>query len=421
MLANATFTNAQKFLRVVKSHFETNEIFRWVFPELIPGPKEKWTESEICVPRTNEVKESSVEAIGVGGTAVGRHFRCIVKDDLVNEDHIISTDQMQKVIDWHKYSASLLVHPGRDREHVQGTRWAFYDVYSYIKENEIPPFQLYERPAIEYGESIFPEEFDLQTLHDLELRQGPYIFSCQYLNAPVDPARTIIKPEWLQYIEDLKDTDLKKLYSQCSCYLIIDPAISQKRHGDYTGLILAYVDQHYDVYVEYADRQRISPDQMIDLVFNMVSLHNPNSVGIETVQFARALKYSMEQAMRDRKKWFYIQELQPNTHQTKEMRVRASLQPLFAQRKVYIRKSQTALKDELLKFPLGDHDDVVDALAYLPHMWTAGPGPYEPKPETSKDPFNMSYILEKLQHSSPESNYPFVLTPGERRHWHARN
>jgi phage terminase large subunit-like protein len=413
LLANATLGNSQKFLRAISWHIESNEILRWVYPELIPTTKEKWTQTEICVPRDNDVKESSIEAIGLGGTAVGRHFRCLIKDDLVNEDHIISAEQMQKVIDWHKYSTSLLVHPGKDREHVQGTRWAYYDVYSYIMENE-PGFKVFFRGDVnEDGTPIFPEEFDLETLRGIEARQGPYIYSCQYKNRPSDPTKAIFKDEWVCYIEDMKEqgAELQKLYQRCRCYVIIDPAISEKRSGDFTGIVVVFVDSEYNIYVEVAERFRYAPSEVIETVFRYVDIYNPSSVGLEVVSLAKAYKFSFEQVMREKKKWFYIEPLQPNTHQSKVMRVRAALQPLFAQRKVFIRKTQLDLKRELISFPLGDHDDIIDALAYTPTMWTAGDRLTEPERKGINDPFNMEHILAKLSHDAePHSNYPFVLT-----------
>lgn len=414
LLSNAVFSNAQKFLRIIKHHIESNELFRWVFPELVPGSKDKWTETEITVPRTNDVKEPSIGCIGVGGTAVGLHFRCIIKDDLVNEDHIISMEQMQKVIDWHKYSTSLLVHPSKDRECVTGTRWAFYDVYSHIMDHE-PSFKVLKRSVLENGEPIFPEEFSVETIQEIADRQGPYIFSCQYMNEPVDPARTIIKQEWLQYIEDLDGPEaISQLYKRCSKFIVLDPALSQKRSGDFTGIVVVYVDHEYNMYVEHADEYRIPPDAAINLLFELVYIHEPSAVGVEIVSLNQ-MKANIERAMDERKRWFYIQELKPNTHISKEMRVRASLQPLFAKRKVWIRKTQKALIDQLLKFPFGQHDDVIDALAYVPHMWTAGAKPsqyvsYSPE----DDPFNMSHILKKLGHDGEKpkvkTSYPFTRT-----------
>jgi len=413
LLGNAVFGNAQKFLRVIKHHCETNQLLRWVFPECHPG-KDKWTETELTFDRTVDVKEPSLACIGVGGTAVSLHFACIIKDDLVNEDHIISLEQMEKVIDWHKYSTSLLIRPASDREVVTGTRWAFYDLYSHIMDNE-PDFKVFFRQAHDAaGEPIFPEEFSEEVLNAIADRQGPYIYSCQYDNEPSDPTKAIIKPEWIQYIEDIGSPEqLALLFKRCSRFIVLDPALSEERQGDYCGLVVVYVDHEYNMYVDEADQHRIGADGQVDMLMNLALAHEPNAIGIELTSFNQ-LNVSLERAMDMQKRWFYIQELRPNTHITKTMRIRASLQPLFARRKVFIRRSQRVLRDQLLKFPLGKHDDVIDALGYVPHMWTAGAEPsiystYDP----AKDPFNMQYILDKLGHGKQPTHrgaYPFILT-----------
>ena len=58
-----------------------------------------------------------------------------------------------------------------------------------------------------------------------------------------------------------------------------------------------------------------------------------------------------------------IEELRPDTRQTKAMRIRG-LQPRFEARTVFLRREMVALEDELLRFPRGRTDDLVDALAY---------------------------------------------------------
>ena len=421
LIGNAVIGNSIKYLGIIARHFETNQIFRWLFPEVIPDfGKTKWTQTEIVINRKEEWREPSIQAIGVGGTAVGLHFPCIIKDDLVNEDHLISMEQMQKPIDWHKYSVSLLVNPDIDTEVLVGTRWAFADVISYVQENE-PVFKWYSRACtlngldIEHPDAqpIFPEQFPIRALKAIRDRQGPYIFSCQYMNAPVDPARQIFRKEWIQYIEDLEKNpqfSLKDLYERSVCYVILDPALSQDRHGDFTGAVVVFVDHNYDVYIEEAHQLRIGVPELIDWTFTAVERYNPTAVGVEMASLLRALKFPFENEMTRKGKFFYIQELQPNTKISKEMRIRASLQPLFAQRKVYMRRSQVALFDQLLKFPFGQHDDIVDALAYLPHMWVAGDTPTVREDDPSLDPFNMTHILGKLERGRDTYLYPLVQT-----------
>ena len=41
-----------------------------------------------------------------------------------------------------------------------------------------------------------------------------------------------------------------------------------------------------------------------------------------------------------------------------------TMEPYFAQKRMYIKKDQLALKDELLLYPRGKHDDLLDGLYY---------------------------------------------------------
>src|SRR5262249_30817559 len=70
LLASETVTLAEHVLREIKAVIERNTLFRVLFPELIPVDtrKTKWSETEIVVPRPLEVKEASIQTIGVGGT-----------------------------------------------------------------------------------------------------------------------------------------------------------------------------------------------------------------------------------------------------------------------------------------------------------------------------------------------------------------
>jgi hypothetical protein len=426
ILGSATDGMAVKMGRAVRQHFDGNNLFRWVWSDLLPPTGRKWTDHELEINRDVDVKEPSLFLIGVGGTAVGLHFRRMIKDDLVNEDHLISQDQMQKPIDWHKYSLSLLINPERDTELINGTRWAYSDFVSYVQDNE-PQFRVFWQAATQGGKSIddpeaepiFPEEFSLNTLRMIRDRQGPYIFSCQYMNDPVDPARAIIQKDWINYIEDLEklhDFDYKAILERSMCYVIVDPALSKERHGDYTGYVVCFVDHNYDVYIEEAKKLRIGVHELMDLLFNLVNTYNPTMVGIEMASLLRALEHPLETEMTKRGKFFYVKALQPSNKISKEMRIRASLQPIFARRKVFIRKSQKALEEQLIKYPFINEDDIIDALAYLPHIWVPGdqPGPeYTDEEKASMDPMNIEYILNKLTRGNMAVNYPFVQTSRE--------
>ena len=56
-------------------------------------------------------------------------------------------------------------------------------------------------------------------------------------------------------------------------------------------------------------------------------------------------------------------EIKENPRTSKSMRLE-TMEPYFAQGKVHIKKNMQELKDELLLYPRGKHDDLLDGLYY---------------------------------------------------------
>jgi len=85
---------AKAFLRQIKVEFETNEMLRSLFPDILwANPQRdspKFSEDDgIIVRRKGNPKESTVEAWGlVDSTPVSKHFRLMVYDDVVTGESV---------------------------------------------------------------------------------------------------------------------------------------------------------------------------------------------------------------------------------------------------------------------------------------------------------------------------------------------
>jgi predicted phage terminase large subunit-like protein len=182
------------------------------------------------------------------------------------------------------------------------------------------------------------------------------------LNDPIDPENA-----------DFKASQIK-LYDPAtahpsSLYLTIDPAIALSRDADYTAMVVAgmFADRRIRV-VDYI-RKRVVPSELVEEVFGLVKKWRLHRVGIETFAFQKTLKYDIQRQQRERGVFFSIDELgkrhtgHGEAILSKEARIRR-LQPYFEQGLVEIRADMTDLKDELLSFPRGKHDDLIDALSY---------------------------------------------------------
>jgi len=367
LLASSTTTNAQKMLGLIRAKWERCDMLRWLFPELVPDTGlSRWNDSCAVIRRAHDFPEGTYEAIGAGGTAVSRHYDVIIEDDLVSEDHLISKEQMDKVISWHQYKESLFVSPGKGLDVLIGTRWAHFDLLSHVMETENDRVR-YVRSATENGVPIFPEEFTLQELERLLTVMGPYRYSCQYLNDPTQDTARKFEEQWLRYFDTLPD-------GSYAYYTAVDPAASVFKAGggvardsDYTALVTIAVNPEGDIYVVDVVCDRLGVDEFIYELFRVVETYHPRQVGIETNAFQRALLFPIRAEMKRSNTHFPIVELKATRAATKQLRILA-LQPYFANNTIHIRKEDKELLHEFRLFPLAKHDDILDALAYVVQM-----------------------------------------------------
>ncbi len=205
---------AAKNLRDTKWHITKNEMFRWLYPELIPEDlnKTKWTDSEVLLPRNRSFDESSITTIGVGAKTTGFHYDLIIYDDIIGLVAAESPPEMEAAIEWFRLAPGLLHDPAVSEEVFVGTRWLYgdQDIYGWEMEN-MGEFEWLVRSAIEDEKAIFPERFSLETLAKIRKREGDYRFSCQYMNKPIPSGGSAFDSTWLQTYgvsEDLKSIEI---------------------------------------------------------------------------------------------------------------------------------------------------------------------------------------------------------------------
>jgi predicted phage terminase large subunit-like protein len=370
---------AKRFVIAMKNHFESNELLQKSYGDFVG--KNEWREDYFTVSKkTSKEKEPTVSCAGVEVPSVGMHFDLIIMDDLVSLDNVTTKEQMDKVIDFYKYSLNLLEPQGKLI--VIGTRWNFNDLYNHILENEGHMFNVLRQGAYNDDGSLwFPQRLTKEFLDGKKTSQGSYIFACQYLNDPVDDESATFKKSWIHYFsmrekllipEEHDETQPVFRLDDCNLYMTVDPAISQAKHADFTGISITAVDPEQRKFVVHAKKYKIQPKEMIDEIFRLWKKYEKNllEIGIEVSVFQVMLKDYLLNEMRGRKQYLPIVELKPVAGKKKETRIRA-LQPEFENGMIYIRPEMTDLEDELLRFPVGQHDDILDSLAYQTGMWFA--------------------------------------------------
>ncbi len=366
LIDSETFSKAKAFLMEVKGHFESNDKLRAVYKILhgvYPDANAKndiWSDSQINLgARKRRRKEPSISCGGVDVTKNGMHYDLIVMDDLMSDTNTMNKEQIEKVIQHYKLAISLL-DPGCPLI-VIGTRWHYLDVYQHILDNEAQNFNIMVRSAYNAdGTLFFPERLTEQFLQNTKERQGSYIFSCQYLNEPVDDETATFKRSdiLLKPWELVKDLPI-------NWYLLVDPSF-EGQYSDYWGFVIAGMDFQRQLYVRHVLRVKATYKTGIDLIFGLYHDFPIKRIAVETVATQKSLGYMLNEEQRLRGEWLPIMEFKSRSN-TKEERIRG-LAPYYENHRIFHVKEcsqREELEYELLHFPKAKHDDVIDSLANI--------------------------------------------------------
>lgn len=215
---------------------------------------------------------------------------------------------------------------------------------------------VYERAIRNDGSLFFPKRLTHDFLTAVRKAQGSYIFANQYQNEIIPDSERVFRPEWIVRYEQVP--------AVVNRFSFIDPAISQEKNADYTGIVVVAVDTQGVWYVEAARRYKMTPTEIINKVFELAAIPRMMGIGIETIAFQEALLYMVSEEMRRRKVTVPIKGIKHGNDVSKEARI-MGLVPRFEWGRIFINHGLLELEDELLKFPRSAHDDICDSLSSI--------------------------------------------------------
>ena len=385
---------AKAFLRQIMREFEENETLHVAFPDILWGKDirsaPKWSEDDgIIVRRKSNPKEATIEAWGlVDGQPTSKHFRVLLYDDIVVQASVTNEDQISKTMVGLEQSYNLGVTPGGLRRFI-GTRWHFNDAYKTLIERGTAVSR--EHPGriggTEDGESVFwPDEVHLEKRRDM----GPYTYAAQILLNPKADSMQGFKREWLRKYKTIKQEKL-------NWYLCFDAASSKKKGSDYTAgwAVGLGVDGNY--YCVPLVRDRLNLKERADRVFDAHREYKPTQVRYEKYGLMADIEH-MQARMESENYRFSITEVAGQTSKTDRIK---RLLPLFEAGRIWIPESlhltdwqrttvdlvRSFIEEEYMAFPVGLHDDMLDALSRICEPELKLVWPKEEKPQREQPRF----------------------------------
>ncbi len=235
-------------------------------------------------------------------------------------------------------------------------------------------FDCYIRAIVEKGKLIFPEDFcfkretpedvNKKALDEIQSVLGPYLYAGNYFNNPVSDDLVEFKEEWFHEFDQEADKDKLK---QGRCFISVDPATRTNQTNDPTGIIITNVDQDGFVRVMDAKAKKVRPNELIEEIFLLVDIYDPDVVIMETVSAQILWIDLLKQEMKKRNKSFRLEEYDPGTKETKSIKIR-KLIPYYARGQVLHKPGLLELERQLREFPRNGNDDLIDALqAQIPY------------------------------------------------------
>ena len=374
LIANATLGNAQKFLGEIKDQLRRNEQLKELYGAFYNN-KLRWNESEIDIMGKGlGSKEASVTAVGVGGNLVSQHYSRIICDDLVNSENSSTRYQADKVMDWWKKAFSLLDYDGEML--IIGTRWSYYELYSWIQDKFSSQVDVYIRGAyLPSGELYFPELLSQEKLDELRKLQGSYVFSAFYLNDPVDEASALIKKSQIKYYGEGEDNKLPK---NLNIFSVCDPAVSQSESADESSIVVVGVDAENNWWVLEVRSGQWTTFELIEQLFAVHAQWKPITMTLEVIGQAQGIMLPIHDEEDRRRIYLPLLEITSRPKVKKEIRIRSVLQPRFERGKVFIKRDMFGLEEQILHFPRSRRDDMIDALTDVEDIAFSADRPEQP-------------------------------------------
>lgn len=378
---------ADDFGRKVKNQIE-DEAYQGVFPGVrladdSRSNKRFHVEQEEGGYEYGLTQPGAFYAVGVGGPLTGRGAHLLLIDDPVkNREDADSEVIRKKTKDWYTSTAYTRLMPG-GRVVIIQTRWHEDDLSGWLlAEHRHEGWEVLNLPAIsDDGQALWPEQYPIAALEKIKLAIGPRDWSALYQQRPSPETGDYFKAEWLRPYDKAPERDTLNVYG-ASDYAVTDDG------GDFTVHVVVGIDAEGRLWLLDLWRAQASSDKWVEAFCDLVAKWKPIGWAEETGQIKAGVGPFLTKRMRERKA-FVAREQFP-TRGDKAVRAQ-SIRGRMAMDGLYVPANapwKADLVSEMMSFPVGVHDDQVDALGLVGQLLDKmfkNPPPKEDPPKKFND------------------------------------
>jgi len=301
-------------------------------------------------------------ALGIGGSVLGRGADCMLIDDpYASMQDALSELTRKNVWDWYTGTAYNRLMPG-GKIIVINHRMHEDDLCGALLAQQAAggdTWEVVELPAItEDGSALWPDAYPLEALERIRRNSQARFWSALYMQRPSPDEGDYFKSDWLKPYDKAPDARTLRVYGGSDYATTSDG-------GDFTVHAVVGIDPEGRMYLLDVWRKQASSDVWVEAFCDLVIEHRPIGWAEETGQIKSGVGPWIEKRQRARGAFVYREQFPTRGDKAvraQSMRGRMALDGLYVPTHA---SWYPAFRSELLSFPAGKHDDMVDAIGLV--------------------------------------------------------
>ena len=308
--------------------------------------------------------KGSIRLTGSNGSITGQDADILILDDIYKGFADITPTLLDKKIDW--FLTMILQRKEPDTKlMILHTRWASNDLIGYLQENAPDKYEFFSYPAIkEDGTPLWAERYSIEFLRAQLEEMGERLFSCIFQQRPLDEEGAFFNLDRVIFHDGETFDKADKRILACRSWDLAYSDMSKGIQRDSSAGVLMYLVNENEYVI--TDIEHGQYGEYLKEHLRKVAEKDTSNVNIliESGTVGGASKFLYKEYRSYLKGY--------RTSQSKPIGSKVDRATPFRQAildgKIHVYLSNERVRGEFIKqltsFPLGKHDDIVDACSY---------------------------------------------------------